>query len=235
LEIEKSKKKHEEDIETLKKEILKISKELQNEKNQIDIINKNSRKKTINIINESFAKLSNILNKNYSLNKHKIQKDYKLKLFSDKRYARVGLNNIGNNCYINSVLQVLKNIPKFTSYLSKLNESDKFLSSFKDLLINICKTNISSFSPKEFKLNLGIENKRFSGNNQFDSTIFYVSLLNIINKKLNKPSKSYKKIDMTKDENKSLKEKFEIWKNNYLLKNKTFIFEFFYIFYVNEI
>ena len=132
---------------------------------------------------------------------------------------------------MNSVLQVLKNIPKFTYNFYELNESDKFLSSFKDLLINICKSNISSFSPKEFKLNLGLENKRFSGNNQYDSTIFYVSLLNIINKKLNNVSKdNYKRIDMTKYENKSLQEKFKIW-----IKNKTFIFEFFYIFYVNEI
>lgn len=236
MEIGKSKEKHEEDIQTLKKEIVKNIKELQNAKKEIDIINKNLKKKTINIINESFTKLDNLLNKKYSLNKHKKQNDQKLKLFSDKNYARVGLNNIGNNCYINSVLQVLKNIPKFTYNFYELNESDKFLSSFKDLLINICKSNISSFSPKEFKLYLGIENKRFSGNNQYDSTIFYVSLLNIINKKLNNVSKdNYKKLDMTKYENKSLQEKFEIWKNNYKIKNKTFIFEFFYIFYVNEI
>jgi ubiquitin C-terminal hydrolase len=127
-----------------------------------------------------------MLTKNCILNKQENQHENKLKYFSDKNYARVGLNNIGNNCYINSVIQVLKNIPKFTyNFTIFNNNSEKFLTSLKYLLINMCNQNISSVSPLEFKTNLGIENKRFSGNDQYDSTIFYVSLLNIINKKLN--------------------------------------------------
>lgn len=205
-------------------------------KEENKVICENLRPNTINIFNESIIKFNDIFTKTYILNKQKRQHELKLKLYSNKKYGRVGLNNIGNNCYINSVLQVLKNIPKFIYNISKLNDNSKFLSSLKDLLINICNPNISSFSPVDFKTNLGLENKRFSGNNQFDSTIFYISLLNIIHKKINKAKKeNYKKLDISVYKDKSLKEKYEIWKKNFLLKNQSFIFDLFYIFYTNEI
>ena len=158
-------------------------------------------------------------------------------LFSDKKYATVGLKNICNNCYINSVLQILKNIPQFTYNISKINDkTGTFLLSLKTLLISLCNPDISVFSPDEFKKNLGLEYKLFSGNNHFDPTIFYVALLNIIIKKLNKANKeNYKKLDMSIYDNKSLKEKFEIWKKNYLSKNQVFIFDLFYGYYANEI
>ena len=221
------------EIKNLKSIISTDNKKIKKPENENEIF-----KKKFENINIDKEKLNDqlMMKDNEFLNISKRQCKLKLK-FSEKKYARVGLNNIGNNCYINSVLQILKNIPKFTYNLSKINNnSDKFLNSLKDLLINICKSNISSFSPIEFKTNLGLENKRFSGNNQYDSTIFYVSLLNIINKKLNKANKdNYKKIDMKQYDNKNLQERFEIWKKNYLSKNQTFIFDLFYIYFINEI
>ena len=211
-------------------------KQIENLKEKNEMFHKNFKTNTINIFNELIIKFKDMFTNNYILNKQKKQHELKLKLYSDKKYGRVGLNNIGNNCYINSVLQILKNIPKFTYNISKLNNNSEFLSSLKNLLINICYSNISSFSPLDFKTNLGIENKRFSGNNQFDSTIFYISLLNIIHKKINKAKKEdYKKLDISKYEDKSLQEKYKIWKDNFLTKNQSFIFDFFYIFYTNEI
>ena len=225
------------ELKNINEKINKNKQQIEKVKEQVEIINKNSRSNTITIIKESFRKFNDGFKRNYLMNKQKRQHEVKLKIFAEKKYGRVGIDNIGNNCYINSVLQILKNIPKFTYEFYKLNNtSENILNSLKDLLINICNVNISSFSPTHFKKYLGIENKRFAGNNQYDSTIFYVALLNIINKKLNKAKNdSSKKIDMTKYNDKSLQEKFEIWKNNYLSKNQTFIFEFFYIFYVNEI
>ena len=41
--------------------------------------------------------------------------------------------------------------------------------------------------------------------------------------------------DMNKYNDKSVQEQFKIWKENYLLKNQSFIFNLFYIFYVNVI
>ena len=209
---------------------------LDNAIKEIEIINKNSKKNMISVANESFYKFNNLLQKQFALNKYKNQNELKLKLFSEKKYARVGLNNIGNNCYINSVLQILKNIPKFTYNFYLMDDnSGQFLLSFKKLLIKTCFSKDSSFSPREFKDNLGKENKKFSGDNQYDSTIFYISLLNIIQKKLYNPNNNYIKLDMKKYENKSLEEKFKIWKDNYLSKNQTFIIDFFYTFYVSEI
>lgn len=213
-----------------------IDKNYEQLKIEIEKTNLNSRKVALDESNKSFIKLNEILNKNYMLKNQKLQNDRKKKIFSEKNYAKVGLYNVGNSCYMNSVIQILKNIPIFTYNFSQIKDnSELFLSSFKKLLINICKENISSFSPKEFKKCLGNENKRFSSNDQDDSTIFYVCLFNIINKKLNKAKKeNIKKIDMTKYENSSLQEKFEKWKENYLLKNQTFLFKLFYIFFANE-
>ena len=139
---------------------------------------------------------------------------------------------------MNSVLQILKNIPNFTYNIciSSLNNSDKFILSLKNLLINLCKPKNSPVSPNEFKAYLGLENKLFNGNNQYDSTLFYVVLLTIINKKLNKAKKeNIIKLDMEKYNDKSIQEQFRIWKENYLLKNQSFIFNLFYIFFVNVI
>ena len=225
-----------EELKAMNEKINSNKTKLDNAIKEIEIINKNSKKNMITVVNESFNKFNSLLIKKFSLNKYKEQNELKLKLFSEKKYARVGLNNIGNNCYINSVLQILKNIPKFTYNFYLMDDnSGQFLLSFKNLLIKTCFSKDSSFSPREFKDNLGKENKKFSGNNQYDSTIFYISLLNIIQKKLYKPNNNYIKLDMKKYENKRLEEKFKIWKDNYLSKNQTFIIDFFYTFYVSEI
>ena len=215
----------------------KITKEIKNLNEKFEIFNKNSKPNTIHILKEYTTKFNDILIKNCILKDQELQHKNKLKYFSDKNYARVGLNNIGNNCYINSVIQVLKNIPKFTyNFTIFNNNSEKFLTSLKYLLINMCNQNISSVSPLEFKTNLGIENKRFSGNDQYDSTIFYISLLNIIHKKLNKAKReNFKKLDLSKYKNKNLQERFEIWKDYYLSKNQSFIFDIFYIYYASVI
>ena len=223
--IKKQNLKQDNEIKTLNEKINRNNQQIEDVNNKIEI-NEKARKNRINILNNTFKNFC----KNYGLNNQKRQKEIKFKLFSEKKYATVGLKNIGNNCYINSVLQVLKNIPKFTFNITKFNDkSEKFLFSLKNLLINICSSDVPSFSPEEFRRILGTENRLFSGNIQYDSTIFYVALLNIINKKLNKEKKeNYKRIEESKYENKSLKERFEIWKENYLSKNQTFIFELLY-------
>ena len=203
---------------------------------EIDLINQNSKKNMQNVVNESLKKFNNLFQKSFAINKYKSQKELKLKLFQEKNLAQVGLNNIGNNCYQNSVLQILKNIPKFiyNFYLIEKN-SDEFLLSLKKLFLTLSFSKKNSFNPKEFKTLLGNENKRFAGNNQYDSTIFYASLLNIIQKKINRPKNNSKvPLNMKQYENQSIEEKFKIWKENYLSKNQTFIIDYFYIYYSNE-
>ena len=108
----------------------KITKEIKNLNEKFEIFNKNSKPNTIHILKEYTTKFNDILIKNCILKDQELQHKNKLKYFSDKNYARVGLNNIGNNCYINSVIQVLKNIPKFTyNFTIFNNNSEKFLTS----------------------------------------------------------------------------------------------------------
>jgi len=238
--IENLRKQYEIEIKTLKKDlnekIISNQEKVDNAIKEIEIINKNSKKDMLSIVNESFKKFNITFQKNFDINKYKAQRELKIKLFTQKNYARVGLTNLGNNCYLNSVLQILKNIPKFTYNFYLMDEnSDRFLLSLKKLFLNTCFSKNSSFSPEEFKNNLGKENRIFDGDNQYDSTIFYISLLNIIHKKLYKTNCNYKNLNMNQYKNKSLEEKFKIWKENYLSKNQTFITEFFYTFYMSEI
>ena len=207
------------------------------DKKEIELKNKNEKllkqnEKLIQRQQEKKGKFEKFKEKNEKIETKKI-----IKKHYDKNYGVVGLNNIGNNCYMNSVLQTLKNIPQFTYNIFKLNDNgDNFLIHLKKLFINLCSSEISSFSPKEFKKYLGLEKlgKIFANNNQYDSSIFYVSLLNIIDKKLNK--EKIKKIDMLKYKDKTLEEKLEIYKkNDYSYKNETFLFDIFCLYSVNEI
>ena len=157
-------------------------------------------------------------------------------LLSKKGYGKVGIQNNGNNCYIISLIQILKNIPKFTSYVIRFNKkNDSFLNSMKELFINICSSYNSSYPLNKFKNLLGNENNKFNGNEQYDSTIFYISLLNLIHKKVNSAKKDeYIKYDRENLKNKDLQEKFYQWKKFFISRNKSFIINLFYIFYVNQ-
>ena len=218
-------KKINEELQKLNKEIREQNKELIKQNGELQKINE--------IIKEQNQELK--IEKEKS--KNKIQDENKTKRYYDKKYAIRGLNNIGNNCYMNSILQLLKNIPQFSYNIIKLiDNGDNFLIQLKNLFLNLCSSDISSVSPKEFKKYLGMEKlgKIFAGNNQYDSSIFYVSLLNILDKKLN--IEKIKKIDMTQYKDKSLEERLAIYeKNDYNLKKETFIFDTFYIYFTNEI
>ena len=188
--------------------------------------------------NEKIIKYSEELEKLKQELKKKNEKENKIeKKFFEKKFAVVGLSNPGNCCYMNSVLQILKNIPQFTYNIFQIKDNlDNFLIELKKLFVNLCSPDASVFSPKDFKKYLGLEKlgKKFSGNEQNDSSIFYISLLNIIDKKLN--NEKIMKIDMSKYKDKTLEERVKIYKrNDYSFKKETFIFDAFYIYYVNEI
>ena len=119
---------------------------------EIDLINKNSKKNMKSVVNESFKKFNTIFIKSFTLKKYNSQNELKIKLFSGKNLAQVGLNNIGNNCYQNSVLQILKNIPKFiyNFYLMDKN-SDPFLVSLKKLFLTISFSKKNAFNPQDLK------------------------------------------------------------------------------------
>ena len=256
IKIKDDKNKYEE-LNKQNEEIRKLNIKLikQNE----DIIKKNKGfeyenkqlKKEIQIIKDENEKLiiqiSEKLDQNEAMKGQKEKKNQnegnieaeksKLKKYYGKKYALVGLYNIGNTCYMSSVLQLLKNIPQFTYNIFELNDNgDNFLIQLKNLFIKLCLPDNSVFSPEEFKKYLGLEKlgKMFAGKNQCDSSIFFVSLLNIIDKKFN--NKIAKKVDLSKYLNKTLKEKQIIYKNNFYSELKiSFIYDIFYIYYASEL
>ena len=212
--------------------LIEKNKELIKQNEELQKLNEGIKKK-----NKELIKQNEELKLKKGESKDKIQDENKTKKYYDKKYAIRGLNNIGNNCYMNSVLQILKNIPQFSYNIINLNDNgDNFLIQLKNLFFNLCSSDDSAVSPKEFKKYLGLEKlgKMFAGNNQYDSSIFYVSLLNIIDKKLN--IEKIKKIDMTQYKDKTLEERLAIYKkNDYNFKKETFIFDTFYIYFANEI
>ena len=227
--------KKEQNIELKRKseKLLEQNKEFQKQKEEIINLNEQIKKLNNKLINQNDEiknlkeqiKKFGIKNEGSKKSNENEKNDENIKKLYEKKYAIVGLYNTGNSCYMNSVLQLLKNIPQFTYNIFKLNDNkDKFLIHLKSLFINLCDPNNTSFSPKEFKKYLGLEKsgKIFSGNEQYDSNIFYLALLNIIDKKLN--TKKIQKIDMTKYEDKTVKERQIIYKKMIILLKQKHLF-----------
>ena len=109
----------------------------------------------------------------------------------------VGLNNIGNTCYMNSVLQclfhtkVLKFILLDPQIKEKINHKNplgtrgKMLLTFAELFKIYWKTKEKYFSPSKFKLTVGKYLPLFSGNDQHDSQEFLSQFLDILHEDMN--------------------------------------------------
>ena len=155
----------------------------------------------------------------------------------NSKLALIGLKNIGNNCYINSVIQNLKNISKFTYKLLKFETSDKFLISYQDLLKKLINSKDNYIDPTQFKNQLGIENDLFAGDNEYDSTIFYLSIIELLHNKLNTVKENehvYCDMNELSRLNEFPEEKYKYFINNYLSNNKSFMIDIFYGFLRNE-
>lgn len=115
--------------------------------------------------------------------------------------GRIGLQNLGNTCYMNSALQCLVHIPELTQYFlfncyeKELNPSNplgmdgKVATSFANLIHNLFdkKSNRgTSFTPREFKQTIGHFNSMFGGYHQQDSQEFLAFLLDGLHEDLNR-------------------------------------------------
>ena len=96
-------------------------------------------------------------------------------------YGKVGLKNIGCTCFMNSVLQCVKNLYQITHYFLAEESSKKELTiNFKDLLINLCKRNIQSFSPRKIKITIGKKDSDFLEYTPNDSKDFLMLLFDCL-------------------------------------------------------
>lgn len=115
--------------------------------------------------------------------------------------GRIGLQNLGNTCYMNSALQCLVHIPELTQYFlfncfqdelntdNPLGMSGKVATSFAKLIHNLFDKKSSrgtSIIPREFKQTIGHFNSMFADYHQQDSQEFLAFLLDGLHEDLNR-------------------------------------------------
>ena len=151
---------------------------------------------------------------------------------------KVGLQNLGQTCYMNSTLQCLSNIYELAEHLIKRYgtfniDTQPLTVSFSSLLSELYTTKKQYIVPSLFKEIIGILNPLFKGNHAADSKdllFFLIEKLHLelntkkTNQTENTPIDFAQQEENSKDENKMLKS----FINDFNLTNQSIISETFY-------
>ena len=216
--IKKDQKINYEEIGKLKKQIgelendkFELQKSLENEKKKNILCNSSVRKNDeelsfyknkFNLIKDIILGKKNLINDKNDNNKMVIEgenedveeeeeevEEYKFDNYN-KDSGKVGIDNEELNCYMSSVIQVIKNIKDFSSLILTTNEvDDNIFISFKNLLKSLYYPEKSSVSLIEFKTYFSEKYKRFEGRKDNDSTFFLMYLLQYLQKIIKKTKK----------------------------------------------
>ena len=198
--------------------------------------NKSSDNNTQNISYKTYNRFNTKekIIQNSSNNKNE-EKEEKLIDIVNKQ---VGINNLGNSCFINSSLQIFIHCPLFIKKLiSKekvINENTPITFSFYSICDTILKTKSKYISIYSFKNILGLKHKSFSGFIQQDSQEFIRLFLEDLSKELNEikyNTNIYRLLSNTDSKSKKMRDQdFHL---NFSRREKSIITSIFYAQIVN--
>ena len=160
-----------------------------------------------------------------------------------KSCPKIGLQNIGATCYMNSTLQCFSHIEKFVEFfkynpqikdiLTKNKDNDKNLSvSFKTLIDNLWPDNVNQstqkyYSPDDFKNKISKMNPLFEGIQANDAKDLVNFIIMTLHLELNKDRKNSESTEKQNVHSLSGGE-YESFKKDILEKNNSIISELFY-------
>lgn len=173
-------------------------------------------------------------------------RNYELRIKKNayKTHGLCGLINLGNKCYLNSILQCLSNSLKLTDYFltckykedldvhSNKNEH-YFLNSYVSLINHIWDQN-QLIRPKSIVENLGKFYRKYYGIQQQDSHECLLYILDILHKSISYEIEVEIKGEVKNKKDELMKKSSETWKSFYE-KEYSFIIELFYGNLVNNI
>ena len=95
----------------------------------------------------------------------------------NNNFGKIGIKNQLLNCYMSSVLQILKNIKNFSLKIIDIKTNDNIIESLQKIILDLLYSNKQKVSIREFKRYFGNEYKRFEGRQNNDSTYFLLYLI----------------------------------------------------------